>query len=280
MGRSAGGHSGRAGAGVGRVLAAEWLKMRRRRTTWALPALLLIITLVTFFGVDQAARRQWIGEPNGFNVASGALHVLLNVVLLLVVVTTCFHVAREFSWGTVKSVFIRPLTREGWFLAKLVSAWAVASVLLLLAAAVVLLLGGVTHGYADLMEKAYLLHSAGSLGGRLALTILLTLWGLWAAAAVTAALAALLGHPGGALATALGLGVAMAVLSILPSTAPLLLSTYLSLPWEQMIAMSKGVPLPYTWGSVVWRTLLGAGAWLAAATLVGLLIVRRKEMRS
>ncbi len=261
-----------------RALAAEWLKMKRRRTTWILPVLLLLATVVVYFTVYHATERQWIGEPEGFNITAAALHVMLSLLQLLVVIVTCFLIAREFSWGTVESTWVRPLGRGSWYVGKLITAGVAAGVMFLICVVTVTALTYLTVGYGDLTEQEYLVHAAGDLGWRLALTVLLTLWGLWAVAGVTALVSAIFGHPGGALATVLGLGLAMTVLSIYPATAPFLLSSQVTSPMEQMIAMSKGVPLPYAWDTLIWRTLVGAGVWMGLAVAAGVMLVRRKEI--
>jgi hypothetical protein len=160
----------------------------------------------------------------------------------------------------------------------LLTAAGIVTALFVVAAVVMVALAALKLGFEDLMEKDYLIHTAGSLGVRMVLTTALTLFVLWSATAVTAALAARLNHPGGAIAAALGLGIAMTALSVFPAARPYLLTTYLSLPSEQMVAMSKGLPLPLEWGDLVWQTLAGAGAWGAAAYLSGRRVVQKKEI--
>ena len=57
-----------------------------------------------------------------------------------------------------------------------------------------------------------------------------------------------------------------------------MLTTYLALPCEQMVAMSKGVPLPLEWGDLVWHTLAAGGAWGVGAYLIGRRVVQKKEI--
>jgi hypothetical protein len=189
-------------------------------------------------------------------------------------------VSQEFALGTVKSVWVRPVKRSGWFSAKLLTAAGIVTALFVVAVAAVVGVAAARLGYTDLMEKDYLVHPARNLGVRMALTTGLTLFALWSATAVTAALAARLNHPGGAIAAALGLGIAMTALSVFPAARPFLLPTYLGLPSEQMVAMSKGLPLPLEWGDLVWQTLVAGGAWGLAAFLVGIGVVQKKEITS
>ncbi len=265
-------------SGVRRVLAAEGLKLRRRKTTFVVPVLLVAISVVATVGVHQAARRQWIGEATGFHVAASALQLLVNLVLLLVVVVSSFLVAREFGWGTAKSAWIRPLSRSDWVGGKLLFAAGLSSGMWIAVLVPVIALAAATAGFEDLMEKDYLLHPAGSLWGHLLLAAGLTQWSLWAVTVVAAALAALCGHPGGAVTAGVGLGLLMTLLSVFPGAEPFLLSTYVSMPWEQMIAMSKGLPLPHAWGDVFAMVFLGAGVWMVIAFALTMRTVRTREV--
>lgn len=263
-----------------RVVSAEVLKLRRRRSTFVLPSIVIAMAVLIYFGLEVGARNHWFGLPSGFFVASSAIGWIANAMVLVVVVVTSFIVSQEYALGTVKSVWVRPVRRSGWYSAKLLTAAGAVTALFVAAAAVVVALAAARSGFTDLMEKDYLVHTARSLGVRMALTTGLTLFAVWSVTAVTSALAARLNHPGGAIAAALGLGIAMTALSVFPAVRPFLLTTYLGLPSEQMVAMSKGLPLPLEWGDLVWQTLAAGGAWGLAAYLVGRWVVKKKEITS
>jgi ABC-type transport system involved in multi-copper enzyme maturation permease subunit len=263
---------------IARVLSAEFLKLRRRRSTVVLPSIVVALAVLIYFGLEMGARNHWFGIPSGFFVASSAIGWITNAIVLVAVVVTAFVVSQEYALGTVKSAWVRPMRRGGWFTAKLLTAAGGVTALFVAGAAVVVVLAAAKLGFSDLMEKDYLVHPAGTLGARMALTTGLTLFALWSVTAVTAALAARLNHPGGAIAAALGLGIAMTALSVFPVARPLLLTTYVGLPGEQMVAMSKGLPLPLEWGDLVWHTLVAAGAWGLAAYAIGRWVVQKKEI--
>lgn len=264
--------------GVVGVISAEWFKMKRRRSTIIIPLIVTVFAVAVFFGLDLAVRREWLGVPSGFNVAAGSLNVLINVLLLVTVLATCFHISREFALGTIKATLVRPISRTQWYTAKLLSAGATVGALFLLVVAVVLILAALRFGFTDLMEKDYLVHSAGALGWRLILTIALTLWSLWVLVAVMSMLSSLINHPGGAIAAGLGLGLVSMVLAMFPTFQPYLLSTYFSLAVDQMVVMSKGLPLVTSWGQIAKQTLLGGAGWMIGSLLIGYRIVAKKEI--
>ena len=243
------------------------------------PVAVCFIAAAIFFALELAARARLAGQPNGFRLAAGTLDLVTSlVVVLFAVVTTCFHVSREFSLGTVRAAWVRPMTRNSWYIGKVISACGAVTGVFLCAAAVIVLLAMWRFGLADLMEKDYLVHSAASLGWRLVLSVALTIWSLWALVSVVAALAVFFCHPGSAIAAALGIGILFTVLDMFSQIAPFVLSTYIGMPIEQMGAMASGVPLPFSWSQVIWRTLAGAGAWMAVAWIIGLCSIRQKEI--
>ena len=265
---------------LARVISAEWFKLKRRRSTYVVPLLVVGLSVLLFLGLGMAARREWMGVPSGFYMTSATIAWLVDVLALLTVVVTCFHISGEFSLGTVKAAWTKPVTRQNWYLGKLIFGCASVSALFVAVIAVVVVLAAVRFGFTDLMEKDYLIHTRSGLGLALVLVLALTFWALCAVTVVSALLAGLFNHAGASIAAGLGLGLLMTVLGIFPSVRPYLLSTHINMPLEQMTAMSKGLPLPFDWGELAWKTLIGAGAWMVLGLAAGDRIIRKKEITS
>jgi ABC-type transport system involved in multi-copper enzyme maturation permease subunit len=263
---------------VGKVVGAEWFKLKRRRWTYVLLALAGVLSIAMFLALEYAARRDWIGIPSGHFVTASVAGWLTTVMMIVAVIIPAFLISQEFALGTVKSTWVRPVTRGRWFTAKVVVAASAVGALFVVAFAITALLALTRLGFSDLVEKNYTIHTAPSLNGRLLMTVGLTVWTLCAATVFAAALAVMFKHAGGAIAAGLGAGVAMMVLGVVPPLRPLLLTTHVSMPWEQMIAMSKGLPLPVEWGRLLWQTLAGAGVWMAVAFVIGQRVVHTKQI--
>lgn len=263
---------------IGKVIAAEWFKLKRQRSTVVFLVLTALLSIAMFLALEYAARRDWIGVPSGHFVAASVTGWLTSIMMLVVVVVASFLISQEFALGTIKSTWVRPVTRGRWYTAKVLVAAGVVTELFLVAVIITVTLAGMRLGFTDLMENNYTVHTAVSLTGRFVLTVGLTVWTMWAATAFVAMLAAMFKHAGGAIAAGLGVGIGMMVLGTIPPLRPLLLTTHISMPWEQMIAMSKGLPLPEEWGQLVWQTLVGAGAWMVVAFLIGQRVIRAKQI--
>lgn len=261
-----------------KIVGAESFKLRKQKTSYVVPIVVMLLGILLFVVLEFTARRNWIGVPSGHFVAASVISWMGNVMMLLVVLMTSFMISQEFALGTVKSTLVRPVTRGQWYTAKVCTAAASLSGLFVLVVGVVIVLAVSRLGLTDLTEKNYVVHTAQSLTLRLVLSVGLTIVALWAATIFVALVAGLFNHPGGTIAMALGAGVLMMVLSAFPAVRPFLLTTYVSSPWEQMVAMSKGLPLPFEWVTLTWQTLVGAGVWMVIAFALGQRIVRKKEI--
>ena len=263
---------------ITRVISAETVKLRRRRSTWVAPSLVALTALLVFLVAAVTISKNFAGIPSGFYLASSVSGWMIKITGLLAIIITCFTISGEFALGTVKPAWVKGLSRRGWLAGKTVSAAAAVTVLFLIVLVIALASAGAKYGFSALAEKDYVIHTAGALWKGYVLSAALTLFSLWSVVTVTSMLAALFNRPGSAIATAVLLAVGLAILDAIGSARPFLLTSSISLPFEQMTAMSKGLPLPLEWGELVWRTLACAGTWLVLSCAAGHMIITRKEI--
>ncbi len=263
---------------IRRIISAERMKAMRRKSTLFIPVAVAAAAALIFITSGFAAQRDWIGVASGFYLASNTGGWMVNLLVLLSIILTCFHISGEFALGTVKSSWVRPVSRKSWFTGKLITVSAAVLFLYLIAIAVIILMARVRFGFTDLTEKDYLIHSASSMWYRFVLVFLLTCWALLGVTAVSAVFAVIMNRPGTAISAVLGSAFIMAAASAFHQARPFLLSSSLFVPFEQMTAMSKGLPLPLEWSTLVWRTLIGAGTWIAVSATAGYMIVEKKEI--
>lgn len=263
---------------VARIMSAERLKLSRRKAAWMVPAATGALSALVSIAVAYAAARDWVGVPSGFFTASATIGYLVNAAGIAAIMMTCFSVSGEFSMGTVKPAWVRGVRRDGWFAGKLL--WAASSVvaLFLIAVIVAVAIAGLRYRFTALHENTYLVHTAARLGRALAVSTLLTTAALIAVTAAAGAVAAAVNRAGTAIALCIALAIGLGVLSVFEPLRPLLLTSVITLPFEQMSAMAKGLPLPLEWTTLAWRTLACSGAWAAAAFLAGRFVIMRKEI--
>ncbi len=261
-----------------KIISAEMYKLSRRRTVLAILPGVVILSVILFFAVDFAAQRDWIGIPSGFYLASAASGWMVNIIALLTVITASFQISGEFSLGTVRPAWTSPISRKAWFGGKVVFISAVSTAALLVSLATIIVAASIKYGLSDLMEKDYLVHSSSSLALRFLQSSLLTMVSLWSVAAVTAMFGAFFVRPGSTIAVMIVLSFLMSVISIFGKVEPFLLSRALTLPFEQMKMMSKGLPVPLEWNDMMWKTISCASVYMVLALISGLCVVKRKEV--
>jgi ABC-type transport system involved in multi-copper enzyme maturation permease subunit len=263
---------------IGRLIGAEILKAKKLRSTYVLTVLILVMAMVSFFGFRMAAGNRLIGVLSGFFLSSAAGGWMVRMISLLSVVITAFVISNEFSLGTVKPCWAVPVERRSWLTAKIIWVCSLVTILFLVTMVVILALSAFTVGFEDLMEKDYLVHSSGSLWLRLVLTCGLQLWTLWSVVVVTSLVAVIFNRPGITIAVVMVAGIALVFLDMFSTVRPFLLTTWISLPIDQMSAMAKGLPLPLPWGELVWKALLAGGVWMGVSLLTAVKVITAKEI--
>ena len=263
---------------IKKVLQAEKVKFRRKRTTWFVPAAVALMTLLVFLAIAYIIARNYAGIPSGFYLASSISGYMINIIGLLAMIITCFQISGEFALGTVKPAWVKGLSRHGWLAGKVVSAAMAVTALFLITVVVSLICAGARYGFTDLMEKDFMVHTSAALWKGYLISTALTIFSLLAVVTVTSMLAAYFNRPGSAIAVAVLIAVALTVVSFFKPVSPFLLTSAINMPFEQMTAMSKGLPLPLEWGELVWKTLACAGSWLVVSCAAGHAIIARKEI--
>ncbi|GAB4327113.1 MAG: hypothetical protein Kow0074_22220 [Candidatus Zixiibacteriota bacterium] len=263
---------------VRRVISAEWLKRRHSRGISVGPIIYTLILIVIYAGYEIAARESVIGIDTGFFVAGSALAASTTPLAFLVALIVSYAIAREFSQGTIQLVWTRPIGRRGWLNGKTIFGVCEACAYVLLTVLVILVAAWLRLGFESLTEKAYVIHTQSALWGHLMLAIGLTTLGLIAVIAVASIPALVMSSPGGALAAMIIAGFVMQIGGSWGVLQPYLLTTYISQPLEQFVAMSKGLPEPWKWSTLVRVCLIGSIVWGAAGWGVASVLATRKEI--
>ena len=263
-----------------RVMSAEWLKLRKSRATLTGLVIYLVVILVLYLTYYVAVRRSFMGIPSGFYLSGATLSAAVTPLAFVGVLLVALSLGREFSSGTIHLVWTRPISRLGWLGGKVLSNVIHLKSFLVLTLVIVIAAAGTQFGFSSLMEKDYLIHSAGSLWWSLLFVIVLTWIALIATVSFVCVPALYIASPGVTIAVCVAGGFVLQMAAGWDELRPFLLPTYLSSPLAQFVAMSKGLPLPEEWGVLTRTCLLGSAAWMLAGWLWAAWIVKRKEVLS
>jgi len=205
------------------LLRTEMVKQWRRPRTYVALGLLVVIPLIFTIALKSnppAARPTSDEEAYGYLATQSGLYLGVAALFflsrfLLVVVVAVFAgdaVASEASWGNLRAMLVRPISRPRLLTAKLASA----GVLALVAAVVVplngLLLGGVAFGWHPLELPFSPPQSASHIVGNLALATVYVLWCLVPVIAFAFMVSTMTDAPTGAIFSAVGLYIVSQVL--------------------------------------------------------------------
>jgi ABC-2 type transport system permease protein len=116
---------------MGNMIAAEFLKLRKRPMTWWMLGIMAVITTITFVVNDQLARHSSNPQtaqnaldraalPDGVNTALSAATGLWNI---LVVIAVAVVVGNEFQYGTLRTQLAMGLRRMPYILSKAIAVY-------------------------------------------------------------------------------------------------------------------------------------------------------------
>lgn len=226
----------------------EWSKALRNRILYIGPVLMVVTVAAA------AASPLFRGAPYGYAFVAYATSAALNHLGMAVLLAfSATLVANEVSHGTLRLLLVRPILRHELLLAKFLLATLYASILVLVTAVAAWLLPlatgttlGVTFGgeliFTDsAMREAYLIGMA------------LSLVPLLAIAACGLCISVLARRNGTAVLAALGGWLTLEVIKHPLGIAPLVVTSYLEVPWRVFASQADGVPaawLPAAWSCV------------------------------
>lgn len=139
------------------MIRVEWIRQVRRARTWgcivALAAVPTIFTIAAY--IDPPRRRSELNvftllTSSGLNTALVSLYFMSQ--FFLVVVVAAFggeSVSGEATWGTLRYLLVRPVSRPGLVLSKMLVAYVLTIVSVLVIIAAGLLAGTIAFGWHD-----------------------------------------------------------------------------------------------------------------------------------
>ena len=118
-------------SGLGRMIGAEFLKLRKRQMTWVLLGILVaIIVLVNLLLLAVSRVRTPAGGPGTGNIVTllllqsaipFAFSIMASIGSLLAIILTASSIGSEYSWKTIRPALVSSESRFKFIVAKLVS---------------------------------------------------------------------------------------------------------------------------------------------------------------
>ena len=251
----------------------EWSKALRNRLSYAGPLLILITVAAA------AASPLFRGTPYSYAFVGYATSAALNhlgfVVLLAFSATL---VASDRSHGTLRLLLVRPIQRHELLLAKFLMATAYAALLVIVTA---LAAWSVPMAMGELLGVSYggeLIYADNAMRTAYGLGMLLALLPLLAAAACGLCISVFARNNATAVLVALGGWLTLEVIKHPLGIAPLVMTTYLEVPWRVFASHADGVPA--TWMPMAATCAAVSIGTMVIALAVAIAVFRRKNLAS
>jgi len=272
------------------VIRVEWIRQVRRIRTWACLALLgavpVIITVSSY--LDPPRQRRFdinlftILTSSGINV--GVISLVVMGQFFLVVVVAAFageSVAGEATWGTLRYLLVRPVSRVRLILAKLTVAYILTLIAVLVIVGAGLIAGTIAFGWNDataIRQTGFFplptSIPAGEALGRLGLASAYVALTMLAVVAIGIFLSTLTDSTAAAVVSTVVVVVASQVLTAVPSLSsfkPYLPTRY----WDEWRNLFTGRT-----AQDMWKGVASALIFTAIFTAIALWRFRRKDILS
>ena len=260
------------------VVRAEFFKAGRRLRTYIAYGFVIAIPIIITFvlkanppdNFDDGPRLAFLGSLSGLLIPAFALRITSE--FLLVVVVALFAgdaIAGEASWGNLRYLLMRPITRGRLFAAKFIVSVIYGWIAVAIVVLVGIVVGGIVFGFHGIQlgfGPFGISESASSIVGHLLIAVVYVSWFLTTIIAFSFMLSCMTDSSGGAILGGVGLWITFAILDAIESLGQIryFFPTHWSGAWVDMFIrnsvsddMIRGSLL--TLGYVV--VFVGIAAW-------------------
>lgn len=252
----------------------EIIKALRRRQAYMGPLLLVVVvlcsTLVHPMARDGVADYGFIAYVTPLSLG------FLGYIMLLLFCSSL--IAPELERGAVRGTLLRPVTREDFLTAKLLTGFSYAA---LLTATVALASWGAARLRGDLLGVhigGELVYTSGQMMWSYAGGTALSLLPQWAGASLAILFSTACRNTTTAIGLSLGTWIVADLVKYPLNIAPFLFTTYLEAPWQ--VFSYRCDALSYAWFPMAWQCALSSSAVIALSIVLSLAIFKRRNLGS
>jgi ABC-2 type transport system permease protein len=268
------------------VLRTELVKSLRRPRSYVAYGIMALIPVIMAVAIDLnppdargEGRLLYLASQTGLLLPAFALRVTST--LMLVIVVALFGgdaIAGEASWGNLRYLLMRPVTRGRLVLTKFAVAVFCAWIAVFVVVVTALVVGAIVFGTAPLQFPLTLVtggQSTGELLAHLGVATAYVAWSLTGVVAFSFMVSCMTDAPFGAIFAGVGLYFTSLILDAISSLGSIrdALPTHYSDAWVDL--MTRG-----EWHADMWRGALLQLAYVVVFVALGLWWFRRKDIRS
>jgi len=251
----------------------------------AMVGIALFASYLTFH-IEQAVK---LTSGSGYAFAIGLLLRGIDIGCPIIFLMICMVFSTEMTFGTLKNILIRPVTRIEMMVAKYISAWFMIVIALGIFLTVGLAMGKYYYGLGDLTEDGYLLFKRTEMFKELFYAMCLVMVPFIAMSALAMMISSLSSTMGGAMIIGIIAYFFFDLVGLIPNTLGLTVAghfipyhifgfpTLRFIPMTILDDLPAGVPIATWWVPDVQRMVIVCSIYFTIFFIASLIIVRRRD---
>jgi len=262
---------------IGILVKIEIQKLLKQRFILFLFLFLIVIQFLWALLRNQLPGIQSLGilEANGFQIISFCSSWTLKFAPMLMIVSVML-LSTENSYGTLKTILTRPVSRTEFIYSKIISILLIVIVSVLIIALFGFLIGITFFGLQDITEGGYVLYSWQKILVNFLIAYVLSILPLFVLCLFGFFISTLIKETGAAIGSSIGIYLLIWIISQYEPISKFLFNAYLTFPFDIAGDMAKG--LTVSWGPGIYFLILNT--FVYGILFVGLSIVNfnRKDL--
>jgi len=251
----------------------------------AMVGIALIAAYLTFH-IEQAAK---LSSGSGYAFAIGLLMRGIDIGSSIIFLMICMIFSTEMTFGTLKNILSRPITRIEMMVAKYITSWVMIIIALGIFLGIGLVMGKYYYGLGDLTEDGYLLFKKAEMFKQMAIAMALLMVPFVALSSLAMMISSMSSTMGGAMIIGIIAYFFFDLVGVIPSNLGVTLAGHFipyhifGFPMLRFIPLTilddlpAGLPITTWWVPEVKRMLLVCSIYFAVFFVSSLVIVRRRD---
>jgi len=251
----------------------------------AMLGIALIAAYLTFH-LEQAAK---LSSGSGYAFAIGLLMRGIDIGSSIIFLMVCMIFSTEMTFGTLKNILSRPITRIEMMAAKYITAWVMIIIALGIFLCIGLAMGKYYYGLGDLMEDGYLLFKKSEMYKQMAIAMLLLMVPFVAMSSLAMMISSTSSTMGGTMIIGIIAYFFFDLVGVIPSNLGITLAGHFipyhifGFPMLRFVPLTilddlpAGLPINTWWLPEVKNMLLVCSIYFFIFAVASLVIVRRRD---
>ena len=252
-------------------------KLLKQRFIFFIFLFLILIQFLWAILRNQLPGIQNLGiyEANGFQIMSFCSSWTLKFSPVLMIISIML-LSLENTYGTLKSVLTRSVTRTEFIVSKIITIFIVVFLSILIIGIFAFLIGSIFFGLGDIKEGEYIIYGWEKISLNFILAYVISILPVFALCMFGFFISTLIKETGAAIGVATGLYIIIWILSQYEPINHFMLNSYLSFPFDTAGDMAKGLSI--SWAPGLYYLLINTVIYISVFTGLSIINFNKKDI--